>query len=130
SGARIDETRPHGVCEPLDGRDLAHLSGASPSPGPGPAPSPGPVAPAAEPARRFAPGERGLPTNTWVWIDGDDRRVLAFTYVDADAGLSAKGGAVSAVPSADEVKEAVERPGHTYRLSLGWSDPIVVVTTE
>ena len=68
-----------------------------------------------------------MPANTWVWIEASDGRMLAFTYVDAAAGLSAKGGPVSAASSTDEVKDAVDRPGHTYRLGQGWRGFDVVV---
>jgi hypothetical protein len=66
----------------------------------------------------------GIPIDAWVRIrleepldPGKSGAFLAFTYVDSEAGLSAKGDELAGVePTPDEVVEAAERPGVTVRL--------------
>ncbi len=51
----------------------------------------------------------------WCWITIGADRLLAFRYVDPSAGPSAKGGAVSDPPTADEIREVIDRPSRTVR---------------
>lgn len=65
-----------------------------------------------------------IPWGCWVWLDLPwqfQERFLGFTYVDRDAGLSAKGGPASAA-------ETVEMPSFTVRLPGGF--PFSVLTAE
>ncbi|WP_044279441.1 hypothetical protein [Myxococcus stipitatus] len=69
-----------------------------------------------------APG--AIPWGCWVWMDLPwqfQERFLGFTYVDPDAGLSAKGG-----PESSE--ELIEQPSFTVRLPGGF--PFQVLTSE
>lgn len=58
------------------------------------------------------------PDQSWVWIDmGPGERYLAFTYVDASAGPSAKGILAPKGLTAKQAKAAANAPDRTVRLS-------------
>jgi hypothetical protein len=56
-----------------------------------------------------------MTASRWIWIEPPGARVLAYRYVDRAAGASAKGAAVSAAPTPEELAAAVERPDRTFR---------------
>lgn len=56
-----------------------------------------------------------IPVHRWVYVEVGEERMLAFTYRDSAAGLSAKGGVVGAQPTPEEAA-AASRPARTVRL--------------
>lgn len=56
--------------------------------------------------------------NGWMWLTLGTDRFLAYGYVDAQAGPSAKGVKVSDPPTGEELA-AVARPSATFRMPMG-----------
>lgn len=63
-----------------------------------------------------------IPVNRWVRIRLPDGEVFGYTYVDSQAGTSAKGAAVSIPPRPQELDAVREGAGVTVRLSQGQWD--------
>jgi hypothetical protein len=58
-----------------------------------------------------------VPVHTWVMIEPTNQeKILAFTYVDPMAGLSAKGSPITDLSNQEQILAAIERPALTYRL--------------
>jgi hypothetical protein len=91
--------------------------------------APAPPAPVAA-APAAAAAQPAIPANAWLWIESSPEHHLVFSYVDPTAGLSAKGSPVSAERASAEVMAAAEQPAATFRLAMGWRDPIAVVTDD
>jgi hypothetical protein len=58
-----------------------------------------------------------VPVHTWVMIEPPEQeKVLAFTYIDPIAGLSAKGGPLAETSNQEQLNAAMQAPPLTFRL--------------
>lgn len=73
------------------------------------------------------PEPAAIPVGAWVILKDPPRATfLIYTYIDSVAGLSGKGGPISATPKKAELKEAVDSPPITFRLPMPGLTPAVV----
>lgn len=60
----------------------------------------------------------------WIWLTLGDERFLAFAYIDAMAGPSAKGVQVDGAVTPEQIEQLARFPGSTFRMPMGQVLPL------